>query len=215
MFLSALDVPFLRLQSLCLVPYELARSRGPFALPDERGEQSSCSFRFVLTSATQKCDLDGLIIYISFSAAFTLKHRECKQSSARRRGGLLLRRSAPTGSRFLPLRGHPPRKQTLALGSCLTLAPSGWCALRDSGHQRRFFDVRQRREVNWIFGKGCRSEDHEERERIHRFIARHADVLEGQEIGRVREPDRMAPDDRVGQSFDVRRHSQKGDALVR
>src|SRR5437773_8116224 len=42
---------------------------------------------------------------------------------------------------FLPLRGHPPRKQTLALGSCLTLAPSGWCALRDSGHQRRFFHV--------------------------------------------------------------------------
>src|SRR5690348_10971958 len=37
---------------------------------------------------------------------------------------------------FLPLRGHPPRKQTLALGSSLTLAPSGWCALRDSGHQK-------------------------------------------------------------------------------
>jgi hypothetical protein len=43
---------------------------------------------------------------------------------------------------FLPLRGHPPRKQTLALGSSLPLAPSGWCALRDSGHQRRFSDVR-------------------------------------------------------------------------
>src|SRR5206468_10227777 len=42
---------------------------------------------------------------------------------------------------FLPLRGHPPRKQTLALGSCLTLAPSGWCALRDSGHQKEKFDV--------------------------------------------------------------------------
>jgi hypothetical protein len=44
----------------------------------------------------------------------------------------------PLRSWFLPLCGHPPRKQTLALGSCLTLAPSGWCALRDSGHQRRF-----------------------------------------------------------------------------
>jgi hypothetical protein len=29
----------------------------------------------------------------------------------------------------------------LALGSCLTLAPSGWCALRDSGHQKEKFDV--------------------------------------------------------------------------
>jgi GAF domain-containing protein len=38
---------------------------------------------------------------------------------------------------FLPLRGHPPRKQTLALGSSLPLAPSGSCALRDSGHRRR------------------------------------------------------------------------------
>jgi hypothetical protein len=42
---------------------------------------------------------------------------------------------------FLLLCGHPPRKQTLALGSSLTLAPSGWCALRDSGHQRRSYDV--------------------------------------------------------------------------
>ena len=38
---------------------------------------------------------------------------------------------------FLPLRGHPPRKQTLALGSSLTLAPSGWCALRVQGIKRR------------------------------------------------------------------------------
>ena len=53
------------------------------------------------------------------------------------------RRSSASLSRlsrfwFLPLRGHPPRKQTLALGNNLALAPSGWCALRDSGHQRRF-----------------------------------------------------------------------------
>jgi hypothetical protein len=52
------------------------------------------------------------------------------------------RRSSASLSRlsrswFLPLRGHPPRKQTLALGSSLPLAPSGWCALRDSGQQRR------------------------------------------------------------------------------
>jgi hypothetical protein len=94
-----------------------------------------------LNFGDQKSHLNAVVFFTPFSAAFTLKHRECKQASAHRRGGLLLRGSAPMRSWFLPLRGHPPRKQTLALGSCLTLAPSGWCALRDSGHQRRFCDV--------------------------------------------------------------------------
>jgi hypothetical protein len=119
---------------------ECSRTDPPL-LPSQHGESSSASFRVVSTSVVRKCHLNGVLVCTPFSAAFTLKHRECKQVSARRLGGLLLRRSAPTGSRFLPLRGHPPRKQTLALGSCLTLAPSGWRALRDSGHQRRFFHV--------------------------------------------------------------------------
>jgi len=101
----------------------------------DRGFPRALNFR------RQKSRINAVVICTPFSAAFTLKHRKCKQSSARRRGGLLLRGSAPMRSWFLPLRGHPPRKQTLALGSCLTLAPSGWCALRDSGHQRRFFHV--------------------------------------------------------------------------
>src|ERR1700682_5417312 len=99
------------------------------------------AFRILYTSAAKQSHLSGVVVLTPYSAAFTLKHRECKQSSARRLGGLLLRDSAPMRSWFLPLCGHPPRKQTLALGSCLTLAPSGWCALRDSGHQRRFFHV--------------------------------------------------------------------------
>src|SRR5438477_12518153 len=41
-----------------------------------------------------KFPVNGVVICKSFSAAFTLKHRECKQASARRHGGLLLRLSA-------------------------------------------------------------------------------------------------------------------------
>ena len=110
-------------------------------LPNQRSES------YIACSASSKLrppeNLTSAVssVLTPYSAAFTLKHRECKQSSAPRRGGLLLRGSAPMRSWFLPLCGHPPRKQTLALGSCLTLAPSGWCALRDSGHQRRFFHV--------------------------------------------------------------------------
>lgn len=44
--------------------------------------------------------------------------------------------NAPIQVLFLPLRGHPPTKQTLTLGSGLEPGPSGWCALRDSGHQK-------------------------------------------------------------------------------
>ena len=102
----------------------------------------------------------------------------------------------PYGSRFLPLRRHPPKKQDLGTWELPHTRPPGWCALRDSRHQRRFFKVRQYRKTNWILGKRRRSEEHQERERIHYLVARHASVLEGQEIGRLRESHRVAPDDR-------------------
>src|ERR1700730_8267267 len=70
------------------------------------------------TSVVQKCHINDVVVSTPFSAAFTLKHPQCTQYSDRRGGDPLLRDSAPTGSRFLPLRMHPPRKQTLALGSC-------------------------------------------------------------------------------------------------
>ena len=79
-----------------------------------------------------------------------LKHRERQRGCALRRGGLLLHYRARIGSWFLSLRGHPPRKQTLALGSSLAFAPSGWCALRDSGHQKEKFRVRQFSEASWV-----------------------------------------------------------------
>src|SRR5437870_10034428 len=78
------------------------------------------------------------------------------------------RRSSASLSRlyrfwFLPLCGHPPRKQTLALGSRLTLAPSGWCALRDSGHQKEgSYDVRQFSEASWVRRQRRGSENHED-----------------------------------------------------
>jgi hypothetical protein len=69
-----------------------------------------CRLNFVTKNPTSTVSSS----FTPFSAAFTLKLRESKQSSDRRRGGLQLRGIAPTGSWFLPLCGHPPRKQTLA-----------------------------------------------------------------------------------------------------
>jgi hypothetical protein len=45
--------------------------------------------------------VNGVVVWSSFSAAFALKHRERKQASARRHGGLLLRGSAPTTAVWL------------------------------------------------------------------------------------------------------------------
>ena len=82
------------------------------------------------------------IVYRHFPfSPIVLKHRERQRGCALRHGGLLLRDSRLNRSWFLPLGGHAARKQTSALGSCLPLAPSGPCALRDSGHQKEKFDV--------------------------------------------------------------------------
>jgi hypothetical protein len=48
----------------------------------------------VTTSGRPQIPVKGIVVRTRFSAAFTLKHRECKQASALRRGGLLLRLSA-------------------------------------------------------------------------------------------------------------------------
>jgi hypothetical protein len=77
------------------------------------------------STVTQKFAVNGIVICKSFSAAFTLKHRERKQASARRHGGLLLRRSAPTGSWFLPLRRSLQESRPWYLGAASRSRPSG------------------------------------------------------------------------------------------
>ena len=66
-----------------------------------------------LTFGRQKSHLSGTVVLTPFSAAFTLKHRECKQSSARRRGGPLLRGSAPKGVLVPPTSRAPSKKADL------------------------------------------------------------------------------------------------------
>jgi hypothetical protein len=77
------------------------------------------------SAATQKCTVNDVVVCKSFSAAFTLKHRERKQASARRHGGLLLRRSAPTGSWFLPLRRPLQESRPWHLGAVSRSRPPG------------------------------------------------------------------------------------------
>jgi hypothetical protein len=89
-------------------------------------------------SASQRPTLTHIVMLVSF---FTRRSQAPRASerlrpAARRSSASLSRRNR---SWFFPLRGHPPRKQTLALGSRLPLAPFGWCALRDSGHQKEKF----------------------------------------------------------------------------
>jgi hypothetical protein len=82
------------------------------------------------------------IVYRHFPfSPIALKHRKRQRGCALRLGSLLLRYSRLNRFWFLLLRGHPPRKQTLALGSCITLTPSAWFALRDSGHKKEKVDV--------------------------------------------------------------------------
>ncbi len=64
-------------------------------------------------SVPKKCHLDGVVVLTPFSAAFTLKHRECKQASARRRGGLLLRGSASYEVLVPPTSRAPSKKADL------------------------------------------------------------------------------------------------------
>ena len=77
------------------------------------------------SAVTQKFAVNGVVVCKSFSAAFTLKHRERKQASARRHGGLLLRRSAPTGSWFLPLRRPLQESRPWHLGAASHSRPPG------------------------------------------------------------------------------------------
>ena len=89
-------------------------------------------------SASEHPTLTHIVILVSF---FTRRSQAPRASerlrpAARRSSASLSRRNR---SWFFPLRGRPPRKQTLALGSRLPLAPFGWCALRDSGHQKEKF----------------------------------------------------------------------------
>lgn len=46
------------------------------AVPSEHGGNSNRTCRMVSTSVTQKCHLNGPVVFTPFSAAFTLKHRE-------------------------------------------------------------------------------------------------------------------------------------------
>jgi hypothetical protein len=103
--------PASRLRAQCVAIFTIKRpTRITIAtvrclsLPSQRSRDLNGASRVASTSAvTQKSAVSGVVVCKSFSAAFTLKHRERKQASARRHGGLLLRRSAPTGlgsSRF-------------------------------------------------------------------------------------------------------------------
>jgi hypothetical protein len=96
------------------------------SLPSQRSRDLNGASRLASTSAlTQQFAVNGLVVCKSFSAAFTLKHRERKQASARRHGGLLLRRSAPTGSWFLPLRRPLQESRPWHLGAASRSRPPG------------------------------------------------------------------------------------------
>jgi hypothetical protein len=95
-------------------------------LPSLCSRDLNSASRMASTSAaTQQFAVNGLVVCNSFSAAFTLKHRERKQASARRHGGLLLRRSAPTGSWFLPLRRSLQESRPWHLGAVSRSRPPG------------------------------------------------------------------------------------------
>jgi len=96
------------------------------SLPSQRSRDLTGTSRLASTSAlTQQFALNGLVVCNSFSAAFALKHRERKRASARRHGGLLLRRSAPTGSWFLPLRRPLQESRPWHLGAVSRSRPPG------------------------------------------------------------------------------------------
>src|SRR5258708_7255083 len=96
------------------------------SLPSQLSRDLNDESRLASTSAlTQQFAVNDLVVCKSFSAAFTLKHRERKQASARRHGGLLLRRSAPTGSWFLPLRRPLQESRPWHLGAVSRSRPPG------------------------------------------------------------------------------------------
>ena len=96
------------------------------SLPIHPSRDLNGASRVASTSAvTKKCVVNGLVVCNTFSAAFTLKHRERKQASARRHGGLLLRSSAPTGSWFLPLRRPLQESRPWHLGAASRSRPPG------------------------------------------------------------------------------------------
>jgi hypothetical protein len=140
---ATIHLPFLFPQR-CIMP--ISRLRGPCAaiftierptritiatvrrlsLPSQRSRDLNGASRVASTSAaTQKYTVNDVVVRNSFSAAFTLKHRERKQASARRHGGLLLRRSAPTGSWFLPLRRPLQESRPWHLGAVSRSRPPG------------------------------------------------------------------------------------------
>src|SRR6266404_2954005 len=140
----ALDVP------LCAAVFttiwrhanpEPSRTESPLPFQVSVAGNLDRAFRMLLTSLTQNL-ISTLLSSVPLFEPLSLSSTASANNPAPGGAAVFCFAGTPLrGSWFLPLRGHPPRKQTLALGSCLTLAPSGWCALRDSGHQRRFFHV--------------------------------------------------------------------------
>ena len=85
----------------------------PLPFPQRRPERKPCVPRGPKFGTDSQISLNDIVVCESFSAAFTLKHRECKQVSARRHGGLLLRRSATMGVLAPPASRAPSKKADL------------------------------------------------------------------------------------------------------